>query len=83
MLNAINGQGYFAGSIEYDTDAFCCTLRCTLVIYRQLIEEPTGDAPKITDIVPVWWEFEMYDTRQQKMVTTNFSFKKLKKYLID
>lgn len=47
----------FNGSVEYDTDAFCSTLKCTLIITHKNIEDHTGNISIITNIVPVWWEF--------------------------
>lgn len=77
LLSAIGNDFFFNGTIEYDSDELYSTLRCTLIIYRESVEDCAGDFTRIKDIVPVWWEFST--VQQCGTVDNDFSWRELKK----
>lgn len=72
LMEQLSQTTYFNGSIEVDTDELYTTLRATLIVYRRAYEEPTGMIEKITDIVPVWWEYVTTDVHGEQ--TNDFSW---------
>lgn len=83
LLAAIGCSEYYNGALEYDTADYNCVLRATLIIYRQPLLDPADAsqaARSITDIVPVWWEFHLYDVFGEQL--NGFSWRELKEYLI-
>lgn len=80
LLHAINETNFFSGTIEFDNEELYATLRCTLIVYRETIEDLTGNFSRIKDIVPVWWEM---DTVQECGVVANdLEWRELKEYLL-
>lgn len=57
LLQRIEENNFFNGSVEYDTDEFYSTLTCTLIICRD------AENDRIISILPVWWEYNiaLYD----------------------
>lgn len=54
LLAKIEGQNLFNGVVEYDTEEFYSTLKCTLIICRDATTE------RVLSILPVWWEYNIY-----------------------
>ena len=83
LLKEIGSGNYFNGRIEYDTEEFYATLRTTLIVYREPLDDPADtsrSATRITEIVPVWWEF---DTVQAVgSVPNDFSWREFREYLL-
>lgn len=83
LLEAIGNSEFYNGSIEWESDGYSCVFIATLIIYREPLrdpDDPTQSETRITDIVPVWWEFHTYG--QNREITNDFSWTELKKYII-
>lgn len=83
LLEAIGGNEFYNGSLEYETAEYTSVLRTTLIVYREPLfgpDDPGGAAMRITDIVPVWWEFHLFDQFGEQL--NGFSWRELKQYLI-
>lgn len=83
LLIGIGSGNYYNGSIGYETEDWCGELRATLIVYRQPLDLPDDPAhlcERITDIVPVWWEFNTYENGAP--TANNFSWSELKEYLL-
>lgn len=79
LLCAIGETNFFNSTVEFDNEEIYTTLRCTLIVYRETIEDPTETFSRIIDIVPVWWEFAT--VQQCGTVGNDFSWRELKEYL--
>ena len=79
LLDAIDGRGYFSGSIEWQHGDTDCRLTISAVVYRSKRELPEGTATVISDIVPVWWEFHTRDENGEAL--NDFSFSTLREFL--
>lgn len=51
------GQGFFNGKIEHDTQELYSTLTCSLVVYRKENTPKNKTEKEIEKIIPVWWNF--------------------------
>lgn len=83
LLEAIGGAEFYNGSVEYQTAEYTSVLRVTLIVYREPLFGPDtagGAAMRITDIVPVWWEFHLYDALGEQL--NGFSWREFKEYLL-
>lgn len=83
LLDQIKDSNYFNGTISYQTDDWAGELRVTLIIYREPLDLPDDPArlcELITDIVPVWWEFNTLV--DGKPANNDFSWRSLKEYLL-
>ncbi len=83
LLEAIGGGDFYNGSVEYETAEYTSVLCTTLIVYREPLfgpDDPGGEAMRITDIVPVWWEFHLYDALGERL--NGFSWRELKEHLI-
>ncbi len=83
LLESIGDGEFYNGSIEYESAEYTSVLRATLIIYREPLfgpDDPGGTAMRITDIVPVWWEFHLYDALGEQI--NGFSWRELKEHLI-
>lgn len=81
LLTAIEDTSFFNGTVEFSNEELYATLKCTLIIYRTRVEDPTGDFIAIRDIVPVWWEFEV--AQERGTVLNDFSWREFRQYIID
>lgn len=80
LLAAIGRNDYFNGRIELDIDGCRASLLATLIIYRTPLRSPEGTGRPIADVVPVWWEFSLWN--QGEELLNDFSFNELRKLLI-
>lgn len=71
---------YFNGTVEFDTEDLHSTLRATLIVYHKESCGPDTPRSVVTDIVPVWWEFETHQETGQ--VLNDFSWNEFKQFLI-
>lgn len=84
LAAAIEGKEFFSGTICTEHDDFYSTLIATLIIYHN---HPHSDshlppeAPRVVDIVAVWWEFHTYDSEGEEILN-DFSFADVKPLLI-
>lgn len=74
MLTRIGCENFFNGTVEYDTDEFYSSLKCTLIICR-------GDDNKIISVLPVWWEYVMnFEDGEQ---WNDFSWREFDRFLTE
>ena len=52
-----DGQHFYNGKIEYDTEQFYSTLTCSLIVYRRERTGKSPEVPGVIKVVPVWWDF--------------------------
>ena len=79
LLAAIGESAYYNGAVTHEETEFLATLRCTLVIYREEVDDPSGRFSRVTKMIPVWWEFET--TGESGPVRNDFSWRELKSWL--
>lgn len=83
LLAAIGNSEFYNGTVEYDGEGFCSELRTTLIVYREPLldpADPSQAARRITDIVPVWWEYHLHGPSGER--ATDFSWRELKRRLL-
>ncbi|MCL2560739.1 MAG: hypothetical protein FWE10_00235 [Rikenellaceae bacterium] len=83
LLEAIGDSEFFNGTVEYETPEYDAQLRVTLIIYREPLFDPADPvhrAERISAIVPVWWEYRLYDHFGEQ--PNDFSWREFKKHLI-
>lgn len=80
LLVAIGRDGYFSGSVAFAFEETDCKLTASLVICRRTEELPEGRVERISDVVPVWWEFSTVCEGTE--VLNDFSFRDLKEFLL-
>lgn len=74
LLERIEDENFFNGTVEYDTDEFYSALKCTLIICR-------NEDDKIMSVLPVWWEYVM--NLEDGEQWNDFSWRDFDKHLID
>lgn len=82
LSRRIGERHYFNGSVELETESCHTLLRASLVIYREPALDPSGPAnrSRISDIVPVWWDFEARGP--MGIVPNDFSWREFRPYLM-
>lgn len=80
LCDAVDGGNYYSGSVCFRFEAVDCRLTASLIVYRRPLSLPEGEEHPIRDVIPVWWEF--HTTGQTGEVPNDFSFGRLKEYLI-
>jgi hypothetical protein len=77
----IGERAYFNGKVEIENEEFYAMLTLTAIVYRRAEKLPEGEFSRISDIVPVWWEFAT--VQECGEVLNDFSFAELKPYVIE
>ena len=81
LLEAVGRGNYFSGSVSFPFKGIDCRLTASLVVCRERVELPEGCVDRISDLIPVWWEFTTgVDGRDE---CNDFSFSDLKEFLFD
>lgn len=78
LLDEIGEKSFYSGSFSFDYGSKECRFVASIVIYRSKECLPEGDADRIDDLVPVWWEFHTSDQAGER--PNDFSFSELKEY---
>ena len=76
LLDEIGEKSFYSGSFSFDYGSKECRFVASIVIYRSKECLPEGDADRIDDLVPVWWEFHTSDQAGER--PNDFSFSELK-----
>lgn len=76
LADAIDGENYFSGSIEFRFTDMDCRLTTSVLVYRTLESLPEGTENPISDLVPVWWEFHTADVSGE--ILNDFDFSELR-----
>lgn len=79
LLAAMVDAEYFNGSVAVECENFRATLRCTLIIYREVVADTAGPWSRMTDVIPVWWECETMG--EHGSVLNDFSWSHFRAYL--
>lgn len=61
LLDEIGEKSFYSGSFSFDYGSKECRFVASIVVYRSKVCLPEGDADRIDDLVPVWWEFHTSD----------------------
>ena len=78
LIERIGRNGYFSGSLEFESGGVECRLVLSAVVYRRRESMPEGEREVISDMVPVWWEFRT--STDEGETINDFSFGELRKY---
>jgi len=76
LREAIGDETYFSGSVMHLWGDIECRLTVSLILYRQTVRMPEGEARPIVDAVPVWWEFHTSEGGEE--FPNDFSFAELR-----
>ena len=79
LADALDGGGYFSGSVRFAFGGRECRLTASGIGCRRRESLPEGDVDAVADLVPVWWEFRTADGEGE--VANDFSFSEMKAYL--
>lgn len=79
LADAVGPKSYFSGSVCFPFGGVECRLTASVVVYRQQVSYPEGEADEIADLVPVWWEFHTTDDAGEQL--NDFSFRELRRLL--
>ena len=79
LMRQVETLNFFNGTIEHDTEEYYSSLRCTLIISREKEKRIDGEGERITDIIPIWWEFSIYFSDGEAY--NDFSWTELREYL--
>ena len=79
LADALDGGGYFSGSVRFAFGGMECRLTASVIVYRGRVSLPEGVRHPVTDLVPVWWEF--HTTQAGGEVLNDFDFSELKRYV--
>lgn len=80
LREAFGDAGYFSGSVECAAAETECRLTVSLILYRSRDEWPEGAQLRLTDAVPVWWEFHTVTAGVEE--PNDFSFAELRPALL-
>ena len=79
LSEAIGSGGYFSGTLAFAWGEAECRLTASVIVYRQRISAPDGQADVISRLVPVWWEF--HTVRSDGEALNDFSFSEVRALL--
>lgn len=80
LREAFGDTGYFSGNVECTAEETACRLTASLVLYRRRDEWPEGSQLRLTDAVPVWWEFHTVTAGVEE--SNDFTFTELRPRLL-
>lgn len=83
LVSKIGGSHYFNGRIELEEEGMSSVLKTTLIVFRDPLSDDTcapGNVNRITDIIPVWWEFEA--VTEEGLIISDFSWMEFRPYLL-
>ena len=80
LTDAVGTAGYFSGLLTFDFGDVACTLRCSLIVCRRSERLPEGTFDRLTDLLPVWWEFHTVLPDGSEPLN-DFSFDELRRML--
>ena len=76
LADALDGGGYFSGSVRFAFGGMECRLTASVIVCRRRESLPEGDVDAVADLVPVWWEFHTAGDGGE--VLNDFSFSDLR-----
>ena len=75
LVGASSGREFFSGSVECCMGDVDCKLQCTLMVSYDEHDYPDIRSRKISNIVPVWWEFHTVVGSEE--LINDFSFREM------
>lgn len=75
LAGAIETKEFFSGSVSCISGDVECKLICTLIVHRSQAEASEGCMPRISKLIPVWWE--CHTTIGSEEIINDFSFSEL------
>ena len=79
LLDEIGEKSLYSGSFSFDYGSKKCRFESSIVVYRSKECLPEGDADRIDDLVPVWWEFHTVGSDGEAL--NDFSFSEVRALL--
>ena len=79
LLDEIGEKSFYSGSFSFDYGSKKCRFESSIVVYRSKECLPEGDADRIDDLVPVWWEFHTVGSDGEAL--NDFSFSEVRALL--
>lgn len=82
LLDAISNADFYNGTVYAEHDEYSVSFRATLIIKRTPMLDPsdhTGNAKKIVDIIPIWWEYHLCDAVGERL--TDFDWHEMNNFL--
>ena len=79
LKEAIGERRYFSGYISFEARRITCRLTISLIVYRECVAWPEGEFERISDLVPIWWEFHTYKDGDD--ILNDFQFSEMRKYI--
>lgn len=80
LVEAVGESGFFSGSVSVDTPEFYSTLTVSVIVYSEAVGTPEGVCERISDMVPVWWEFTTV-LPEAGEILNDFSFGELRRFI--
>lgn len=77
LSDAIGRKSFFSGCVPITAGDVECSLCCTLIVSR-CKEVAGGEYPRITRLMPVWWELKT--TMAGEVFDNDFSFGEMLTY---
>lgn len=77
LSDAIGRKSFFSGCVPITEGDVECSLCCTLIVSRSK-EVVGGEYPRITRLMPVWWELKT--TMAGEVIDNDFSFGEMLTY---
>jgi hypothetical protein len=82
LLTAIHKADFYNGTIDICDQGFDVSFKATLIIKRSPARDPANPSENvaaITDIIPIWWEYHLYDVTGERF--TDFDWYEMKNFL--
>ena len=79
IIERVGHRGYYSGTFDMAWGSVECHVVLSAVIYRSEEQYPEGVVSRVSDVVPVWWEFHTF--RGGEEIINNFSFNEMREYL--
>lgn len=81
LIEQLHNVDFYNGTIELDYPELYTTFHCTLLVYQDKINLDNHIYNTISEILPVWWEFET--ACEYGIEYNDFSWATLYEYIID
>ena len=76
VSDLLDEESFFSGSVEFPVQNIDCEFVATIIIYKERSIERENNGFIITDLVPVWWEFNTSQDCEELL--NDFDFQLLK-----
>lgn len=80
LVERIDRSDYFSGTVEFEYGGVECRLTASVIVYRRREVLPEGEYDRISDLVPVWWEFHTMIGGVERL--NDFTFSEIRERLL-